>query len=416
MTTTGSTSPTPQALLIAAIMQSRESLDDFVTTFRHPARTQTDFMVVILQEEQDAYVPVGILLDGIDQGTFSGRRVANTLTAQPTEHITCRAADIVDWRYVDTLEMEGGALYRELYARLPSRTKFAIRDKQPFVIARDNEREMIDTSTLHMFRDLAHGRCDRVEGLHTSRDLGTSGMRAPMPVLTFDIGRKVIIYPVTVPEYAAMYGNARIIDGLYSRGVLYDKPGDFSPLAESCLAGNIETTERLLELGFDVDALNGAPLHNAVAGNHVDVVLVLVRKGVDVNVRGVRNETPLFHARSVEVAKALIEAGADVNAKDDAGVTCLDSHLFHSRNAMTFEREHSIVRLLLQHRAHHREPLVEEAPPDAQTILGEAAKRGDAGAAGLLDSITSGDAVDFGCVLPVRSIPKSALGGILPAS
>jgi ankyrin repeat protein len=213
-----------------------------------------------------------------------------------------------------------------------------------------------------------------------------------------------------------MYGNARIIDGLYSRGVLYDKPGDFSPLAESCLAGNIETTERLLELGFDVDALNGAPLHNAVAGNHVDVVLVLVRKGVDVNVRGVRNETPLFHARSVEVAKALIEAGADVNAKDDAGVTCLDSHLFHSRNAMTFEREHSIVRLLLQHRAHHREPLVEEAPPDAQTILGEAAKRGDAGAAGLLDSITSGDAVDFGCVLPVRSIPKSALGGILPAS
>ena len=403
----------PSDAVTAAIVKSRDSLDDFVAAFRRRARAQSDFMVVVLENEEQTCLPVGILVDEIGNGTFAGRRVANTLRAEPTARTSCRWIDVVDWRYIDAFEMEGGVLYRELYQRLHGIEKFTIRDEQPFVIEREGDEQKIDRRMLQIFRDIANGRSHRLEQL-SSEELAFSGIKAPMPERRFVIGQSFFVFPFSIPEYAAMYGDEDIIDLLAEHGVLEEEPERFSPLASSSAAGNLETTSALLALGFNPESFEGAPLYNAIVCDHLAIVRLLLESGADCNARGTSDDTPLFHAQSVEVAKALIDAGADVNAINDSGMTCLDVHLFHCRNAMTFDREIAIVRLLLEHGAQHNEPLVEEPPPNAETILSDSATHGNAAAARLLESFAVADAVDFGCVLPVRSLPKSALIGIMP--
>ena len=44
---------------------------------------------------------------------------------------------------------------------------------------------------------------------------------------------------------------------------------------------------------------------------------MLIKAGADVNAHDYNNATPLFYAKTVDIAKALINAGASVNAKDN---------------------------------------------------------------------------------------------------
>lgn len=86
----------------------------------------------------------------------------------------------------------------------------------------------------------------------------------------------------------------------------------------------------------DTTALGSTPLHLAVMEGEADIVRVLLefRKRVDLEKRNNDGETPLLVAdadTSMECLELLIQAGADVNAQDAKGWTCLgnyaDSHL-----------------------------------------------------------------------------------------
>ena len=107
----------------------------------------------------------------------------------------------------------------------------------------------------------------------------------------------------------------------------------------------------LLENGADINAktINGHTiLHIAVANDDIDTVSSLLDSGLDVNAvvkarykKAVQNgRTPLCYARSYEMAKLLIECGADVNATDCNNCTPL-----------YFMSNHSIIELLLSHGA-----------------------------------------------------------------
>lgn len=74
----------------------------------------------------------------------------------------------------------------------------------------------------------------------------------------------------------------------------------------------------------DIDVKDGnTPLHLAVKEGKADLVSRLVAKGADVNARDGKGCTPLFYAKSREVAELLITKGADVNAKRKNGSTPL---------------------------------------------------------------------------------------------
>jgi truncated hemoglobin YjbI len=105
-------------------------------------------------------------------------------------------------------------------------------------------------------------------------------------------------------------------------------------LQEAAAAGNRPMTEFLLTMGADPNARDNSghtPLYSA--GNQCtvaaggDVVRALVRAGANVNASdGVKRCTPLHMAArrgNVEIAKAVLDCGANIEARDKSGDTPL---------------------------------------------------------------------------------------------
>jgi ankyrin repeat protein/serine/threonine protein kinase len=114
------------------------------------------------------------------------------------------------------------------------------------------------------------------------------------------------------------------------------------------LAGSKEVAELLIDRGADVkakDVFGLTPLHFAAAYDRIEVAQTLIAKGADINAHSEhdvdrwtpfwnvkwemflhcnhKGTTPLFFARSSEMAKLLIAEGANVNAKNKDGITPL---------------------------------------------------------------------------------------------
>jgi len=106
----------------------------------------------------------------------------------------------------------------------------------------------------------------------------------------------------------------------------------FTPLGLACYFGHEESARYLLLKGAEVNACstNGYhvyPLHSAVASNNSDIAKILIEAGADVNVAQVSGITALHsaaHHGNIELIILLLEAGANVNAKTEDGRTAAD--------------------------------------------------------------------------------------------
>jgi hypothetical protein len=84
--------------------------------------------------------------------------------------------------------------------------------------------------------------------------------------------------------------------------------------------------KRLVQAGAAVNHDGWPPLAYACLEGHVDVARYLIEHGADVNGRAVNGATPLMlAARSgqIEIAKLLIDKGADIDARNDSGLTAM---------------------------------------------------------------------------------------------
>jgi ankyrin repeat protein len=102
----------------------------------------------------------------------------------------------------------------------------------------------------------------------------------------------------------------------------------------ACLRGNAEMVELLLTHGADARMTTQSPysaetaLHFAISSS--PVVRLLLRYGADANALNCNRETPLFYcantastSEAIEVAKLLMENGADCQIEDAFGKTAL---------------------------------------------------------------------------------------------
>jgi uncharacterized protein len=101
-------------------------------------------------------------------------------------------------------------------------------------------------------------------------------------------------------------------------------------LIDASGAGRLKKVKGLLDSGADVHAreqmTSFSALELAAMGEHTEVIRALLQKGANVDARDRVGYTPLIRAAQAghaEALKLLLEKGADPNAKQSAGLTAL---------------------------------------------------------------------------------------------
>jgi ankyrin repeat protein len=156
---------------------------------------------------------------------------------------------------------------------------------------------------------------------------------------------------------AAIIGSADVIEALLEAGTdpNIENPEGETPLMAVARAGNVEAARLLVDAGADVNATEDwggqSPLMWASARGQAEMIRYLTSVGADVDARGVIRQwprktlteprpkdmnkggfTPLLYAARegcVECARALVEAGADMDLADPERVTPLNLALLN---------------------------------------------------------------------------------------
>jgi ankyrin repeat protein len=101
----------------------------------------------------------------------------------------------------------------------------------------------------------------------------------------------------------------------------------FTALGLACYFRQFEVARYLVLKGADVNlpsdnGFNVFPLHSAAAGNYTDIARMLIENGAQVNIKQQAGVTPLHSAAqngNLELLILLLEHGADVNARMEGG-------------------------------------------------------------------------------------------------
>ncbi len=142
----------------------------------------------------------------------------------------------------------------------------------------------------------------------------------------------------TALYFAAEGGHTPVVQRLIERGADVKLTGrsGVSPLAAAAYAGNDAIVEALLARGADErapDETGKPPIVYAAAGARIEIVKRLLARNVDVNARYPNGLTLLMwasgpdekapEARAMQVVSYLLDAGANVDDRDDRGRTAL---------------------------------------------------------------------------------------------
>lgn len=108
-------------------------------------------------------------------------------------------------------------------------------------------------------------------------------------------------------------------------------PDGFTPLGLAAFFGHAETVAALLAAGADVnltssESMKMPPLGSAMAVQRSDIARILIEHGANVNAKAVNDLTALHTAAArgdLESAKLLLDHDADINAASTDGKTPL---------------------------------------------------------------------------------------------
>lgn len=121
-------------------------------------------------------------------------------------------------------------------------------------------------------------------------------------------------------------------------------------LFDAVVKGNIEQVKAALSEGADInykDKREGnTPLIWAAHGGHIEIARLLIQKGADVNAVTSSGGTPLIYAAkfgNVEIVKLLLETGAKMDARED-GKSAVEWARTYGKDEIVKELEKRLTR------------------------------------------------------------------------
>jgi ankyrin repeat protein len=117
---------------------------------------------------------------------------------------------------------------------------------------------------------------------------------------------------------AVVKGNLKFVEALYKKGAFlnYQNAAGDTALTLSISSKHIDITKYLIEKGVNVNLQNIfgiSSLHLAVMQNRSEIVEALIKAGSDLNMKDNQGYTPLCMASHPDIARMLIQNGAEVN-------------------------------------------------------------------------------------------------------
>ncbi|KAN0142132.1 Ankyrin repeat-containing domain protein [Lactarius tabidus] len=158
------------------------------------------------------------------------------------------------------------------------------------------------------------------------------------------IGGMETLFDCDKHHFAAWVG----IHNMDEESSLESLSGIPNPLYYSSLCGFSDLVEHLFtKHPRHVNAVGGKykfPLLAALVGKHIKVAGILLKHGANVDIRGLRERTPLHEAiANVGMVQSLLNKGADVNCRQDDLRTPLHLAVYHG--------ELKVARVLVEHKA-----------------------------------------------------------------
>ncbi|GFR98468.1 LOW QUALITY PROTEIN: ankyrin repeat protein [Elysia marginata] len=201
-----------------------------------------------------------------------------------------------------------------------------------------------DVNFRHKYRDLSHPLFLALKDNEMVSILLAMG--ADINLCLQDTGQPALMHAIkenNVPVVQTLLRNNANMYGEY-RGS--------TALTLACCGNKIDIVLMLLDAGMDVNHVSGkkqTALWVAVENKHYALAEILIKRGANVNIATTGNVTILMHAlrhNTAAFSELIIKSGADVNAADSNG----DTALFSALNRHTQHKGEKVA-LLLRHGA-----------------------------------------------------------------
>jgi hypothetical protein len=314
----------PLAQYWGGISHSRNTLSQFTTAFQTKSKSQSRFLVCGLEKQDNRLIPVGILVDRIEDDTFYGTRIENDHKSRhPLQPARIEARYVVDWSFVELWELQGGRFWKDAYGRLSKDRQVAVMQYiypicqlKPHSEQTELQRKLLKSIIESEYEQFAF----------IWKELGCP---ETIPMTRYDeesdwTGHGTRHITGLVLEFSTI----DFIGQSFSRHLRL--PADAILLAASI--NRPEVIDLVFRLGASPvfeDFMQTTPLHQAARYGNEYAAKRLIDMKVNINAQDNGGRTPLHEATNAKIFSLLLDAGADIHIKTNSPVEPQDPIEMH---------------------------------------------------------------------------------------